>query len=163
MKNSVQVIMKNSWIVEIFKKKIIPDVFGNEIKKSIQEIGIKNISNVKVSNLYKISGEFEKQTLKKIVEELLIDNVSERYRIYKKSQKKKGCIVVEVWLKEGVADPVGETAKRTIIESGILKELKVNSGKKYYLKGKFKKQEIVEICERILANTLIQDYKIFLS
>jgi len=152
---------ENYWIVEIFKKKNIFDVFGEEVKKSIKELGIFNIEEVKVSNLYKIEAKTDKKNISKIVKELLVDNVSEDYKIYKKGRKKKDYWIIEIYFKEGVTDPVGETARKTILESGILNEVDVKTGKKYYIKGNLKEKDIKEICEKILANTLIHNYIIF--
>jgi len=152
---------KNFWIIEIFKKKNILDVFGEEIKKSINELGIFNIDEVKVSTIYKIESDTDKKKIEKIAKELLIDAVSEDFKIYRKTGKKKDYWLVEVFLKEGVTDPVGDTAKKTIIESGILKNVVVKTGKKYYIKGNLKENQVKEICEKILANTLIQNYFIY--
>lgn len=159
MKNNVQVIMNDFYIIEIFKVKRNFDVFGEEIKKSIEELGIKGVKEVRVSNLYKIEGEkINRKICEKIAEELFIDNVSEDFDVYKRKRKKKNFFEIEVYFKEGVADPVGDTAKRVIVESGILKDVSVKTGKKYYIKGKISLKEIEEICEKILVNNLIHNY-----
>ncbi len=161
MKNNAQVIMNNFYIIEIFKKRRNFDVFGEEIKKSIEELGIKGIKEVRVSNLYKIEGEkLNKKICEKIAKQLFIDNVSEDFNVYKSGRKRRNFWEIEVYLKEGVADPVGDTAKRTIIESGILKDVSVKTGKKYYIKGKVNLEKIKEICEKILVNNLIHNYYI---
>ncbi|MCM8771792.1 MAG: phosphoribosylformylglycinamidine synthase subunit PurS [Candidatus Omnitrophica bacterium] len=162
MKNNVQVIMNEKfWIVEIFKKKEAFDVFGKEIKKNIKELGILNVEKVRVSNLYKIITDAGKKNIVKIARDLLVDNISEDFKVYRKFKKIKNFWIVEVFFKEGVTDSVGETAKKTIIESGILKKLEVKTGKKYYIKGNLKEKEVKEICEKLLANTLIQNYFIY--
>lgn len=161
MKNNAPLTLnKNFYIIEIFKKKKKFDVFGDDIKRSIEELGIKNVKEVRVSNLYRIEGDADKRDIIKIAKELFIDRVSEGFEVYKVKKKKKNFWEIEVWLKEGVSDPVGETGKRTIIESGILKDVSVKSGKKYYIKGRLSKREIEEICEKILANSLIHNYLI---
>ncbi|MCM8784804.1 MAG: phosphoribosylformylglycinamidine synthase subunit PurS [Candidatus Omnitrophica bacterium] len=149
---------KEFWIIEIHKKKNIKDVFGQDTKKSIEEIGISEIDEVKVSNLYKIEAKTDKKNIERIAKELFIDNVSDNFSIYKKTRTKKGFWIVEIFLKEGVTDPVGETARKTIIESKILNDVVVKTGKKYYIKGKINQKQIKEICEKILANTLIHNY-----
>ena len=162
MKNNVQVTMnKNFWIIEIYKKKNVKDVFGEDIKRSIEELGISEIEEVKVANLYKLICDTKRENIKRIAEELFIDKISENFIIYRKKKTKKNYWIVEVFLKEGVTDPVGETARKTIIESGILKDVYVKTGKKYYIKGDLKEIQIKDICEKILANTLIHDYFIF--
>ncbi|MFN4227864.1 MAG: phosphoribosylformylglycinamidine synthase subunit PurS [Candidatus Ratteibacteria bacterium] len=159
MKNNLQVTTnKNFWIVEIYKKKNLRDVFGQDIKKSIEELGISKIEEVKVSNLYKIECKADKKKIEKIAKQLLIDNISENFKIYKKTRAKKNYWIVDVFLKDGVTDPVGETTKKTIIESKILNDVEVKTGKKYYIKGKLNQSQIKNICEKILANTLIHNY-----
>ncbi|MGC8976502.1 MAG: phosphoribosylformylglycinamidine synthase subunit PurS [Candidatus Ratteibacteria bacterium] len=151
---------KNFYIIEIFKKKDILDVFGLDIKKSIEEIGIRGVKEVRVSNIYKIECKADRKTIEKIARELFIDRVSEDFYVYKSKKEKENFWIIEVYLKEGVADPVGETAKRTIIESGILKDVNVKTGKKYYIKGNLEEKKVKEICEKIFVNTLIHNYSI---
>lgn len=161
MKDNVQVTMNKNYTIEIYKKKNIFDVFGNEIKKSIEELGINKVKDVKVSNLYKIECKANKSKIEKIAKELFIDKISESFYVYKSKKEKEGWWIVEVYFKEGVSDPVGETAKRTIIESGILKDVDVKTGKKYYIKGNLNKKEVDEICRKILVNSLIHNYFVY--
>ncbi|MCM8804735.1 MAG: phosphoribosylformylglycinamidine synthase subunit PurS [Candidatus Omnitrophica bacterium] len=149
---------KKFYIIEIYKKKNIFDVFGQEIKRSIEELGIKKVKDVKVSNLYKIECKADKRIIEKIAKELFIDKISDGFYVYKFKKEKKNWWIVEVYLKEAVTDPVGETAKTTIIESGILNQVDVKTGKKYYIKGDLNKEEIEEISKRILINPLIHNY-----
>lgn len=148
------------WIIEIFKKDKFKDVFGEETKKNIEELGIKNVKKVRVANLYKIFSDTDKDRIKEVGKKLFVDVISEDFKVYR-FRRKKNIWTVEVWLKEGVSDPVGETARKTIIESGILKNVSVRTGKKYYIEGNIKKEIVRTICEKILANTLIHDYVIY--
>lgn len=148
------------FIIEVMNKKKDEDIFGKEIKKNIKELGIFSVKEVRVSDLYKFCGNLTEDDIKEIAENVMIDKVSQTYKIYKEREGKKGYIVVEVWYKKGVTDTTAETTKYAVSDYGIKKKFEVATGKKYYLKGEFKEGEIKNICERILSNTLIQDYLI---
>jgi len=147
-----------TFIIEVMNKKKEEDIFGKEIEKNIKELGIFSVKEVNVSDLYKFSGKLNEIDIKEIAENVIIDRVSQKYKIYRNREKKKGYIVIEVWYKKGVTDTVAETTKYAVSDYGIKKEFEVATGKKYYLKGEFSEKEIKDICERILSNPLIQDY-----
>lgn len=150
-----------SFVIEVINKG--EDIFGKEVEKNIKELGIFSIEKVRVSDLYKFTGNLSKEEIKKIAEDVIIDKVSNKYKIYKKRKGEKGYIIVDVWYKKGVTDTVAETTKYAVFDYGIKKKFEVLTGKKYYLKGKFTESQIKDICEKILSNTLIQDYFIIKS
>jgi len=149
-----------NFIVEIFYKSNIFDAFGHQIEKSIEEIGIKGVDKVKVSDLYSFEGNISLKEVKEIAENVLVDKVSQKYFIGKKSDKKKHIWIVETWYKKGVTDPVAETTKKAICDYGLKKEINISTGKKYYIYGNFNITQIRNICERLLTNSLIHNYKI---
>ncbi|MCM8778068.1 MAG: phosphoribosylformylglycinamidine synthase subunit PurS, partial [Candidatus Omnitrophica bacterium] len=72
-------------------------------------------------------------------------------------------IVVDVFYKKGVTDAVAETVDIAVKDAGIKKDVKISTGKRYYIKGDLTKKEIELICEKVLANRLVQDYVIILK
>jgi phosphoribosylformylglycinamidine (FGAM) synthase PurS component len=153
--------MKSS-VIEVYNKNSVPDVFGQEIKKNIESLGISGTDFVKVSQLYKFTGEgANPELLGEIARQVIIDPVSQSFAIKKKNKGKKGFFVVFVWYKQGVTDTVADTTLRTITDAGFSGQFTVSTGAKYYIRGDLKRQEIEEISERVLANSLIQDYAIF--
>jgi len=149
-----------NFIVEIFYKSNIFDAFGHQIEKSIEEIGIKGVKKVKVSDLYSFDGNIILKEVKEIAENILFDRVAQRYSIGKRFLRRKNVWIVEVWYKKGVTDPVADTTKKAISDYGFKKEIDISTGKKYYIYGDFNKNQIKKICERLLANSLIHNYKI---
>ncbi len=149
-----------NFIVEIFYKSNIFDAFGHQIEKSIEEIGIKSIDKVKVSDLYSFDGDISLREVKEIAENVLVDKVSQKYSTGKEFLKKRNVWIVEVWFKKGVTDPVAETTKKAIYDYGLKKEVNVSTGKRYYIYGNFNKNQVKKICERLLVNSLIHNYKI---
>lgn len=148
------------FIVEIFYKKNIVDAFGSEVKKNIEEMGMRNVEKVNVSDLYLFEGNIGEKEVKEIAENILFDRVSQKYSLNRKLSGKKNLWIVDVWYKKGVTDLVAETTKKAISDYGIKKEINVSTGKKYYIYGNFTEKEIKIICDRMLYNSLIQDYEI---
>lgn len=150
----------DTFLVEIFYKEGLFDAMAYEIKKSIQELGIGSIKDVRIKNLYRIEGEIDDALLRRICREILIDRVSQDFKIYKKSRGEKGKWTVEVWFKKGVTDTVAETTEKAIRDIGIKNSLKISTGKKYILEGDLRREDVENISVKILANTLIHDYSI---
>ena len=74
-------------------------------------------------------------------------------------------ISVTVTLKKDVLDPQGKVVQQTIKNMGNLNINNVRQGKYFELEleetDKKKAEKIIsEICEKLLANTVIEDYKI---
>ncbi len=71
-------------------------------------------------------------------------------------------VKVYVTLKESVLDPQGETVAKALRALGFNEVEKVRLGKVIYLevKGEERLEEkIKEMCERLLANPVIEDYR----
>ncbi|MEK6646126.1 MAG: phosphoribosylformylglycinamidine synthase subunit PurS [Candidatus Firestonebacteria bacterium] len=67
---------------------------------------------------------------------------------------------VEVWYKSGVTDAVGDSVKKGISDLGIKGIEEVRAGQKYSIQGKADRKTIERICKELLANGVVQDYKI---
>lgn len=154
-------MIKNSaFYVEISLKKKFFDAFGNDIKNSINEIGIINVNSVRFSEVYFLQGDVSKTDVEKIAKELFLDPITQNLRIYSGPSGGKNKTVAEIWYKEGVTDPVSFTALKGIKDLGFDKKISVKCGKRYEIKGRLTKEQIETICKKILANTLIQEYRI---
>ena len=73
--------------------------------------------------------------------------------------------VVNVFLKEGVLDPQGKAAHHALDSLGFAGVEDVRIGKQIILKLKTDDREkaeaeVAEMCETLLANTVIEDYTI---
>jgi len=72
---------------------------------------------------------------------------------------------VYIELKEGVADPEGEATKKAIHLLGFRNVKKVSTRKVFRIEmdeqdRKKAEKELIEICEKLLANPIIQRYRI---
>ncbi len=74
--------------------------------------------------------------------------------------------VVNIYLKEGVLDPQGKAVHHALHSLGFRDVEDVRVGKQIVLTLKGNKtfeeakREIEEMCEKLLANTVIEDYRI---
>jgi phosphoribosylformylglycinamidine synthase len=124
-------------------------------------IGIKGITKVDYSPLYIIDGYINKAEAKTIASELLSDKITEGFEVVSGTQEKKSKNpVIEVFYKKGVTDTVSESVAKAIKDLGITKDVKVKTGHKYYLHGNAPQDVLNKIAVKLLANTLVQEYKI---
>jgi phosphoribosylformylglycinamidine synthase len=83
----------------------------------------------------------------------------------KKSQKKLFYATIFVKLKEGVLDPQGSTIKRALEDMGYKGIEEIRSGKVFEISlnsrnRKGTERVLEEICRKLLANPVIEKYKI---
>lgn len=74
--------------------------------------------------------------------------------------KKNKTWAVEVFYKAGVTDAVGDSVRKGIEDIGIKGVNSVRTAQKYIINGKLDKKDIENICENLLANPVVQTYKI---
>jgi phosphoribosylformylglycinamidine (FGAM) synthase PurS component len=151
------------WIVEIGYKNHVTDPIGYLTKKEIEDLGIQGVQDVKSISTYMIDGEITEDDVKKICEELLSDNQIQRYKYADDKEKLRIKIDFPAWLvevnfKEGVTDAVGLSTLNAIEILGVESVRNVSAGNKYLIIGDIPEETVKQICERILANGLIQNY-----
>ena len=67
---------------------------------------------------------------------------------------------VRIAYKPGVQDSEGESTLRGLQALGFKNVKKVGTAKVYRIEGDYSKDEIEEMCKRLLANPVSQDYEI---
>ena len=169
--------------IEVFLQKGINDREGEAIKNDIQDLGIKKVKRVKTAQIYLIEGKISQSQTRTICQDLLIDPLIQEYQTTKSlraiakqsheiatsSALKSGLLamtskfnpwIVEVWFKKGVTDTVAESAAKGIRDMGIKGVKNVRTGKKHLLFGSLSPKEVEIICQRLLANSIIQNYSV---
>jgi phosphoribosylformylglycinamidine synthase len=152
--------MNKNFYIEIHLKKNFFDAFGDDLKKSIIEMGITGINNIYVSDIYFLQGEISKKEMEKIAKNLFLDSITQTLTIYTKPPEVHNKKIIEVWYKKQVSDPVSITALKGIKDMGINKNIQIRCGKKYQIDADIDKDITETICKKLIANTLIQDYRI---
>lgn len=148
----------NKYTILAKYKNDVFDADAEKIKRDIFDLGIKKTIFVQIAHLYEVSSGINSDKIKNICDNLLIDPLIQQPFI--DADPSKNCSTVEVYYKTGVTDSVAETIKIGINDIGIKEPVSVRTGKKYYFGGSLSKQELKKISEKVLSNTVIQDYKI---
>ena len=153
------------WVIGILYKKGVADPLGNSTLGDIKDLGISSIGSVRTTRLYFISGSVGEKDIEKVCKELLVDGQIQEYSYAQEDTKKlvgaegnSNAWAVEVRLKRGVTDAVGKSVEKGIKIIGIKGIDEVNTGTVYILEGNPTEGELGNICRRILANPIIQDY-----
>ena len=152
------------WIIEVGYKDGVTDPVGFLIKKEIEDLGIKEVQEVKSISTYFIDGQVTETDVKKICEELLSDSQIQNYGYVSENLNKglkkdfPGAWLIEVKFKPGVTDAVGVSTLNAIEILGVDMATNVNIGNKYVIIGDIAEEQIKKICDKCLANSLIQDY-----
>jgi phosphoribosylformylglycinamidine synthase II len=145
------------WRVEIKEKDGFYDAVGESVKKDISDLGFKDrVKEVKFIYVYLIDADIEESDIRKICEDLLIDPVTQDYSYRGNVSHEKEYKIAEIAYNPGVMDPVEDSVKKAIRDLGIEGVSAVKTAKKYLIKGKFSKKEILSISEKILFNKVIQ-------
>jgi len=147
--------------IEVGYKPTATDAMGEGIKKDIEDLGISGVDRVKTMQLYMIDGDLSESDVKSVCENLLTDRITQLYA-YKGSlveQDDAGGWVVEVTYKHGVTDPVGDSTVKGIGDMGISGVSSAKTGQKYVMKGSLSEDDVDNICRRLLANDVIQNYR----
>jgi phosphoribosylformylglycinamidine synthase len=130
----------------------------------IYSMHINGIKKVEYSPLYVIGGNISFDEARIIAADLLSDKITETYAIAESDQHCKISSpilsMIEVWYKKNVTDTVSESIIKAVKDLGISKKFKIKTGHKYYLYGRISKAVLSRITTKLLANTLIQEYKI---
>lgn len=143
------------WIIRVGYQGDVADPLGKAVKQDIKDLGFK-VEDVKVLPTYMIEGEVERRSLDRLCTELLTDPITQYYT--HKIDAKGFDWMVEVKLKKGVTDTVGESVKLGCSILGVKGVKSVSTAVTYLLKGNISKEELSYICIKVLSNPIIQNY-----
>lgn len=159
-------------IIEIHPKKAEFDPLAKQVRAELIERGEKpGDATVETRRLFKIEGNFDRAAVENIANTLLVDPVVETIVIdapdekpAKKAAKKKPAagsgLVLDVWPKPGVTDPVGETVEKGLQDLGYSRPFRAASALRYVF-PKIKNHSVVEnLAKKVLANELVHDIRI---
>ena len=145
--------------IEVGFKTNVVDALGNSVKKRIiEDLKIK-IDSVKTIDVYTIDSDLSNEELNMLGEVLLADPVIQDFAI-DESLAKDFDWLIEVGFKPGVTDNVGKTTKEAIEDILKTKINGVYTSKQYVTKGIINKENAEKIVSDLLANQLIERWKI---
>jgi len=147
-------------LIEVGYKEGVFDATGEGIKKDILDLDIKGIKEVSARQLYLVEGKLPGEKIRIIAERILCDPVHQYYKVVDQSASPGGGFSVEVWFKKGVTDNAGASVKKAIEDLKIKGVSEVRSGRKFIIEGNLNEEAIVNITTGLLANGVVEEYKI---
>ncbi len=148
------------WRVQIKDKAGIFDPAAEGIKKDVADIVLRPLQEVRIVQVYILSGELSALQVELIAAELLTDKVTQEYYFCPAHEYAIGFQesdhVVEIAHNAGVMDPVEESTLKGIRDLGIETAQSVRTARQYHFKGKLSEAELKTIVEKVLSNKLIQ-------
>ena len=103
------------WKVQISTKPGIFDALADGVKKDIEDLGIKGVRELRITQIYFIEGTLSEPQIVQICENLLCDSVTQEYSYRKKIEERRergrtdrrtDLHTIEVAYNPGVMDPV---------------------------------------------------------
>lgn len=149
--------------IEVGFKKGIRDALGEKTKKRIVDhLGLP-VTQVQTIDVYTLDGEFTPKELKMAAQGPLSDPVIQHFAINKPLARDFDWLI-EVGFRPGVTDNVGKTAREAIelllkIEPDK-RRISVYTSRQYLISGNVTKAEAEKIASGLLANDLIERYRI---
>jgi len=148
--------------IEVGFKPGVRDALGEKIAKKIRNfLGI-SVEEVKTVFVYTVDADLSKEEIETVAKGPFSDPIIQDYAIDRPLITEFDWSI-EVGFKPGVTDNVGKTAKEAIewrLSQTLKKEEGVYTSILYLLRGNLTKGEVERIAVELLANTLIQRYRI---
>ena len=145
------------WRVEVKQKDGIFDPIGQSIARDIAELGLGEVSQVRVVSVFLLEGNISRDEIKRIGDELLIDPIVEQYSFDLKLPLQSAAHhVVEIAYNPGVMDPVEASTIKGIRDLGVTGITAVRTARQYHIYGKLDPKQLESITSTVLMNKLIQ-------
>lgn len=147
--------------IEVGFKPDVTDASGQKIARRIRDhLGLP-VESVRTVEVYTLEGDFTPAELEMIAAGALSDPIIQIYSVGKPLAHEFDWLI-EVGYRPGVTDNVGKTAKEAI---ALLLEkddddFNVYTSRQYILRGNLRRSEAESIASNLLANDLIEHYRI---
>lgn len=154
------------WKIEVSYKPETPDAIGQGILQDVTDLGLAGVEFVHTIQIYWIEGEINSHAIERICAELLADPVTQNY-VYSCSdnhtprQNDDSVWTIEVRLKPGVTDAVGDSVLKGLRDMGIPDVQAAQTGQKYRIRGCLDQAKLEMIAQQLLANEVIQMFEIW--
>ena len=154
------------WKIEVSYKPETPDAIGQGILQDIIDLGLDGVKSVHTVQIYWIEGDINSHTIERIGAELLADPVTQNY-VYSHSdnhtprQSDSSVWTIEVWLKPGVTDAVGDSVLKGLHDMEVPDVQTAQTGQKYRIHGDLDQPKLEMIAQQLLANDVIQIFEIW--
>ena len=146
------------WRVEVTVRPEYPDPDGHGALQSIADLHVPGIRDVRLVNVYLISGPLTAAQVDRVAAKLLADPISQYYAVNAAIQPpvKGRHAVAQVFRKPGVMDPAESSVRKGIADMGLRAD-SVRTGRKFLIYGSPTKEQLRLISDEALHNAAIED------
>ena len=151
------------WTVEVRSKPEYTDAEGIRIRHDVADLGMSEEVGVRVSALYWVSDALDRDEVVRLADRLLTDAVLQDYSVQEAGihpDPGSSRWIVDVRLRAGVTDAVGESVAKGARDLGITGLGGASTGRRIYLSGDIDHEAARRIAERLLVNDVIQTYEL---
>ncbi len=136
-----------------------PQSENAEVAAALREVGLADVTRVRLSRLFFIEGRLDADTARAVGERLLVDPVTEHLAICGESdpvpEPVGGMVALEVHPRPGVMDPVAESTLAEVRAAGFAVEA-VRTARRYELLTQAPRDPLLRAVGRVLANDCIE-------
>ena len=122
-------------------------------------LGLNRVTGIECHDLYFIEGDLAATDLQRLAGELLSDPVAQTAH-WRDDATAPTTQVIETARRPGVTDAVADQIVRAAHELGIVAVQRAATGNSYTVGGSLSSEELRTLAERLLANSVIQHYKL---
>ncbi len=155
--------MASLFVIRVGYNAEVHDPVGAGVKSGIRElVGVSGlVDDVRAFSVYTVEGDLSKEQVEGAGRELFSDPVVQNFSVDSVPGLPSGGWLIEVRNRPGVTDAIGETALNGIRGLlGLEGASSVHSGIDYFIKGELDRNAVEAVCEKLLANRLIQEWRI---
>lgn len=148
-------------LIEVRLRPEFADVEGAGALTLLHGQGLSSIKEARVSRLYEIKGPLSANQALLAAKDILCDPVTQEHKLITPAPAPLNGMNawrIEVWLKPAVTDPVGETVRSAIEETGLPSPETVRCAMVYRLNGRCSKPLLEKAIPKSLANPLIHRF-----
>jgi phosphoribosylformylglycinamidine (FGAM) synthase PurS component len=151
------------WI-EVLKKPGLPDGRASALLEASADLGLASIEGFRVGALYHITGALSQADINKLAANLLTDPVAEDFLLSSAGQPSfEGHYTIRIGYHPGVTDSVAGTVEEAFVALDLPQADRIDTGMVYHLtiQGEIDKDSLGLLCEKVLANPVIQHYEVY--
>lgn len=151
-----------SFVIRVGYNAEMRDPVGEGVKSGIRELGVFGlVDDVRAFSVYTVEGDLSREQADGAGRELFSDPVVQNHSVDSVPGLQSGGWLIEIRNRPGVTDAVGETALNGIRDLlGLTGARSVHSGIDYFIKGDLDQKAVETVCEKMLANRLIHEWRI---
>lgn len=147
--------------IEVYIREDLVDAAGEGLLKDIEDLNIRGAKDARFIRVTELEGDISKSDARRIGRELLSDPVSQKFEIGRvKGPLVAGAWIIDVSYNHGVTDFVAESTMKGIADMGVRGVESAHTSTKVVLRGKLSKEQVDNICRKLLANPVIQTFSI---